>query len=160
MTRQSWIPAIVGLLALVPLIIASHVAAGVAFAVYDHLPDSTQRSVWLRYMLNDVAPAVGGIVCGLGVVALLTRRQQFNPTWQGHIQRALTWYLGASWVQWIAFQNTGNTDFGLWSQTITWPQAAFLGAAATDAALSIWRGWHRRSNDALHLASDADDGAR
>jgi hypothetical protein len=153
MTRQSSIPALVGLLALVPLIIASHLAASVAFTVYDRLPESTQRSGWIGYVLNDVAPAVGGIVCGLGVVAILTRRQQFNPSWQGHIQRALTWYLSASWVQWLVFQNTGNTDFGLWGQIITWPQAAFLSAAATDAAVSIWRGWHRRSNVALKLTN-------
>jgi len=149
MTKRSRVPVLVGLLALVLLVIASHIAAAVAFLLYDRLPDAVQRSDWIGYVLNVAAPLIGGVVCAVAVVALLIRCRQFEPTWKGHFARTFAWYLVAGWVQWIVLQNAGNSDFGLWSQIITWPRAALLGGAATDALATVWRASRRRSNVAL-----------
>ena len=133
-----WIPPLAYTVAVVPLIIASHTAAGLAFALYDRAPASVRRSDWTGVVLNEVAPGLAGVSCAVLLIALLVRWQVFSPTLRGFLVRTLPWLCLAAAIEVVVLKNRGNSDFGLWSQVITWPLAALLGGLATDA-LWTWR---------------------
>jgi len=136
-----WIPTVAYTVALGPLIIASHAAAGGAFALYDRAPATIQRSSWIGYALNDVAPALAGVGCTVLLIALLVRARVFHATRRGFAARTIPWYLLAAGISAVVVSQRGNADFGLWSQILTWPRAALLGGLATDA---LWT-WRRAS---------------
>ena len=127
--------------AIVPLVLASHAAASVAFVIYDRLPTSIQRSDWIGYALNDLAPGLAGVGCALVLLAILARLRRFSVTVLGFLWRTAPWWLLAAAIQAVVLRERSNPDFGLWSQVITWPLAALVAGLATDA---LWT-WRRRS---------------
>lgn len=138
-----------GFLGTIPVVAASYLAAGAACAVYDRLPAGVQRSDGIGYVLNDVAPLLSGVACAGLLVAALTHWRAFVATWRAHLARTWTWYALAAGVEWIVRAYRSSGDFGLWSQVVTWPQAALVGALLTDAVATGWRGRRHRSNVAL-----------
>ncbi len=135
---RRWLPPATYFLALLPLVIASHVAATVAFALYDRLPAAVQTSFWLNYFLNGIAPGAAGVFCALALIALLTRWHVFRASWRGFALRTLPWFLVTSAIAYVVWQERTNGDFGLWGQLITWPLAALLAGVLTDAIVT-WR---------------------
>ena len=138
MERGHWTPPVVYFFALFPLVIGSHVAASAAFALYDQAPEGVQKSEWVGYVLNDVAPALAGVACAGILAALLIRARNYVPTIRGFLRRTMPWYLLAGAIEILVIQGRANSDFGLWSQIITWPLAALLAGLATDAVVT-WR---------------------
>jgi hypothetical protein len=138
MERGHWSPPVIYFLALFPLVIGSHAAASAAFVLYDRAPESVQKSEWIGYVLNDVAPALAGVVCAVLLAALLVRASRFVATTRGFLVRTMPWYLLAAAIAVLVVQGQASPDFGLWSQIITWPLAALLAGLATDA-LVTWR---------------------
>ena len=136
--RMRWLPPLAYTVAVAPLVAASYGAAGVAFALYDRAPESVRRRDWMGHVLNEVAPALVGVGCAVLLVALLSRWQMFSTTLRGYFVRTLPWFLLAAAIGAVVLDNRANSDFGLWSQAITWPLAALLGGIATDA-LWTWR---------------------
>lgn len=125
---------------LVPLIFVSLVSEPIAYAMFERLPSYVQRSEWKGYVLNILAPLLGGIGCAVILIILLTRWHAFTATWRAHIGRAFSWYTLAAAIVWIIAANLSNRDFPLWSQLIIWPLVAIVGALATDALWTSWRG--------------------
>ena len=138
MERGHWSPPVVYFFALFPLVIGSHAAASAAFALYDRAPEGAQKSEWVGYVLNDVAPALAGVACAAVLAVLLIRASRYVPTIRGFLLRTMPWYLLAAAIEVLVIQGQANPDFGLWSQIITWPLAALLAGLATDA-LVTWR---------------------
>jgi hypothetical protein len=89
-------------------------------------------------VLNDVAPASAGIVCAAVLVTLLARRDAFALTLRGFVVRTVPWMLFAGAILLIVWHEGANSDFGLWSQVITWPLVALIAGLLTDA-LVTWR---------------------
>ena len=142
MERGHWSPPVVYFFALVPLVLGSHAAASAAFALYDRTPEGVQKSEWVGYVLNDVAPALAGVACAGLLAAMLMRASKYVPTVRGFLLRTMPWYLLAAAIEVLVIQGRADSDFGLWSQIITWPLAALLAALATDALVS----WRRSSS--------------
>jgi hypothetical protein len=136
--KRTWVPPLSYALALVPLVIGAHAAAAGAFAIYAHLPDGIQRSDWIGVILNDVAPGSAGVICAGTLAMLLARRGTFSPTLPGFVWRTLPWLILAGVILLIVNYESANSDFGLWSQVITWPLAALLAGLVTDAIMT-WR---------------------
>jgi hypothetical protein len=137
--KRTWLPTIAYALALLPLVIGSHAAATAAFAIYDRLPVSIQKSDWIGVFLNDIAPAVSGVLCALVLAKWLARHQAFAATVSGFAVRTAPWLFLASAIGYVVWREKTNSDFGLWSQIITWPLAALVAGLTTDAAVTWWR---------------------
>ena len=120
------------------LIVASYLAAGAAFMIYDEFAGATSRAWWWVYLLNGAAPFLAGVPISAFFVKFLDSRGEFRPTLVGHLQRASTWYAFGAWVLLVMNSNRGNSDFGLWSQLIIWPLIATTGALITDLCWT-WR---------------------
>ena len=133
--------------AILPLVLASHAAASAAFMIYDRLPGHVQRSDWIGYVLNDVAPGLAGVGCTLVLLAILSRLGRLSATLRGFWFRTASWWLLAMALQLIVLRERSNPDFGLWSQVITWPLAALAAGLATDALITYWR--HRSASPAV-----------
>ena len=137
--KRTLLPPVLYSAALLPLVVASYAAAAGAFEVYERLPDSIQKSDWIGVVLNDVAPGSAGVICVPLLVDMLARRSAFAATLAGFVTRTAPWITVASFILLIVWRERANSDFGLWSQIITWPLAALVAGIVTDA-LVTWRG--------------------